>query len=424
VLACSLAFDKAFLISHTWNLQVPQRNSEAMIYHVLPEAEPFSEQFGGALSRWAANVLRGDDNSTVICPWADATWGFPRQRVWKLPGLQNYRWWARILRSQLGIMPGLITPAALRLKLLRFVFSPLLKRMRRGDTVYIHNRPEFALALSPACRRAGAHVVLHLQNSHLPLIQEPYHSLLDVDALVFCSDFLRAEAGRYLSRVETAVVIPNGADEQCFFPAALTARKKTTDPIVLFVGRLVPEKGVQCFVDAMRLLLERRSGALGRIIGSTYFGSNRSSEYVKKIKRELPSNVHFANYISGETLAEEFRRAAIFCCPSVWNEPFGMVNVEAMATRLPVVATAVGGIPEIFEQGGGILVPPGSAAELADAIESLARDPAKREALGAQGYQIFKTRFRWETIRAQYLDLVHTEPQSNEAGQRTGTLVR
>jgi spore coat protein SA len=310
-----------------------------------------------------------------------------------------------------------MSPAALRLRLLRFVFSPLFKQMRRGDTVYIHNRPEFALALSPACRRAGAHIVLHLQNSHLPAVQEPYHSLLDVDALVFCSDFLRAEAGRYLARVETAVVIPNGADEHCFFPASITGRRKTTEPIVLFVGRLVPEKGVQCFVDAMRLLLRRDSGAFGRIIGSTSFGSNRSSEYVDNIKRELPANVHFANYISGDNLAEEFRRAAIFCCPSLWNEPFGMVNVEAMATRLPVVATAVGGIPEIFEQGGGILVRPGSAAELADAIEPLARDPAKREALGAQGYQIYKTRFRWQTIRAQYLDLVGTDPQSNKAGQ-------
>jgi spore coat protein SA len=387
-----------------------------MIYHVLPEAEPFSEQFGGALSRWAANVLRGDDNCTIICPWADGTWGFPRQRVWRLPGLQNFRWWARILRSRFGTQHHLMSPAALRLRLLRFVFSPLFKWMRRGDTVYIHNRPEFALALSPACRRAGAHIVLHLQNSHLPMVKEPYHSLLDVDALVFCSDFLKAEAVRYLARVETAVVIPNGADERCFFPASITARRKTTEPIVLFVGRLVPEKGVHCFVDAMRLLLQRGSGAFGRIIGSTSFGSNRTSEYVENIKRELPSNVHFANYISGDNLAEEFRRAAIFCCPSLWNEPFGMVNVEAMATRLPVVATAVGGIPEIFELGGGILVRPGSAAELADAIEPLARDPAKREALGAQGYQIYKSRFRWQTIRAQYLDLVRTDPQSNKAG--------
>jgi spore coat protein SA len=399
-----------------------------MIYHVLPEAEPFSEHVGGALSRWAANVLREDENCTIICPWADTTWGFPRPRVWSLPGLRNYRWWKRILRTRSrpnsGGFIAPLDPDALRLRLLRSIFAPLFKVMRRGDTVYIHNRPEFALALSPACRRAGVHIVLHLHNSNLPAIPDYHHSLLDVDALVFCSAFLKAEASQYVALVDTAVVIPNGADEQCFFPASITASRETADPVVLFVGRLIPEKGVQCFVDAMRLLLERGVRASGRVIGSTGLGSNRSSEYIENIKRELPSNVQFAGYISGIGLAEEFRRASIFCCPSVWNETFGMVNVEAMATRLPVVATAVGGIPEIFQHGGGTLVRPGSAAELADAIEPLARDPAKREELGAQGYQIYKSRFRWQTIRSQYVDLVrNTLPIANatllaNAGQR------
>ena len=137
-----------------------------MIYHVLPEAEPFSEHVGGALSRWAANVLREDENCTIICPWADTTWGFPRPRVWSLPGLRSYRWWKRILRtrsrSKSGGFIAPFDPDALRLRLLRSIFAPLFKIRRRGDTVYIHNRPEFALALSPACRRAGVHIVLHL----------------------------------------------------------------------------------------------------------------------------------------------------------------------------------------------------------------------------------------------------------------------
>jgi spore coat protein SA len=381
-----------------------------MVYHILPESEPFSEHVGGALSRWAANVLREDVNCIVVCPWADNTWEFPRQSIWSLRGLRNYRWWTRILRTRSGATPaGLfapLSPIAVRLKLLRFIFAPLAKRLRLGDTVYIHNRPEFAVALSPLCRSAGAHLVLHLQNSHLLAIQEDRYFPLDVDALVFCSAFLKAEASRYVARVDTAVVIPNGADEQCFFPAPKAAFQGTTDPVVLFVGRLIPEKGVLCFVDAMRLLSDRGVGALGRIVGSTCFGSDRSSKYVESIRRQLPPNVHFANYVSGVALAEEFRRASVFCCPSIWNEPFGMVNVEAMATRLPVVATAVGGIPEIFKQGGGILVRPGSPTELAHAIETLVTNPAKREEMGAQGYQVYKLRFRWQTIRAQYLDLV------------------
>jgi spore coat protein SA len=369
-----------------------------MIYHLLSEAEPFSEYHGGALSRWAANVLRDDENSTIVCPWADATWGFPRHRVWILSGLRNYAHCSRILRSKFAI--------ALRLTLLRFIFAPLIKKLKNGDTVYIHNRPEFALALSSMCRRKGARIVLHLQNSHLQTVPARYQSSLDVDAMVFCSSFLKKEALRYVERVDTAVIIPNGADEKCFFPARTTATGETSKPVVLFVGRLVPEKGIHVFIDALRLLMERGVGASGKIIGSTGFGHNRSSEYVDSIKRNLPSNVRFAEYVSGDGLAEEFRRATIFCCPSVFNEPFGMVNVEAMATRIPVVATAVGGIPEIFQQGGGILVPPGSAVELADAVELLLNNPEKRQELSEQGYQSYKSQFRWQQIRQQYRDLV------------------
>jgi spore coat protein SA len=90
----------------------------------------------------------------------------------------------------------------------------------------------------------------------------------------------------------------------------------------------------------------------------------------------------------------------------VGKEPFGMVNVEAMATRLPVVATAVGGIPEIFSDGGGTLVQPGSAGEIADAIESLLKNTAKRQELADRGYEVYRARFRWPQIRSEYLKLV------------------
>jgi spore coat protein SA len=368
-----------------------------MIYHVLPEVEPFSEHHGGALSRWAANVLRGDKNSIIVCPWADSSWGFPSEQVWSFAGLRHFVWSSRIVRSRF---------LASRLSLLRLLFAPLSNKLQRGDTVYIHNRPEFALALSPICRRKSARIVLHMQNSHLMGWFPIDPSSLDVDAMVFCSAFIKTEAIQYASRAGTAVVIPNGADEEMFFPSSDTSPKEDGEPLVLFVGRLVPAKGVHFFADALGLLLQRGVKVSGKIIGSTGFGHNRTSDFIDNIKRNLSSNVQFADYVSGQDLAEEFRRATIFCCPSVFIEPFGMVNVEAMATRLPVVATAVGGIPEIFRQGGAILVPPSSVVELADAIELLVKNPAMRRDLANQGYQAYKTRFRWQRIRDQYLELV------------------
>ena len=85
-----------------------------------------------------------------------------------------------------------------------------------------------------------------------------------------------------------------------------------------------------------------------------------------------------------------------------------MVNVEAMATALPVVASAVGGIPEIFERGGGLLVPPNRAEELANAIELLVTDAGRRAQLSQEALCSFQTRYRWQGIRSQYHALVNS----------------
>jgi spore coat protein SA len=372
--------------------------NQGIVYHVLPEGEPFSERYGGALSRWVANVVRGDRNSIVICPWADATWNLDPAHILELPALNRYRTWAKPLRYQMA--------TGIRVLLLRRVFDALRCRLRAGDTVYLHNRPEFALALAPCCRRRTVKLVLHLQNSHLRHLPALYRSLLDLDALVFCSDYLRSEARAFAAKVKQSIVIPNGADEACFFPRAQEAPTGPQKAVILFVGRLVPEKGVHIFVEAMRLLEAHGVQASGRIIGSKTFGGHLTDDYVRRLKRNKPGNVEFGDYVWGSRLAEEFRSASIFCCPSTWNEPFGMVNVEAMATALPVVATRVGGVPEIFRNGGAVLVPGGSPPALAAALEMLVHNPQKRGELSKQGYQSYQVRYRWEHIRCQYFALM------------------
>jgi spore coat protein SA len=372
----------------------------AMIYHLLTESEPFSEHSGGALSRWTANVLRGDDDFTVVCPWADSTWNFPPARIWRLPGFREHSKYFRALRYH--------TALQFRLLQLKHLFKPLTEKLQDGDVIYIHNRPEYALALRSSCVRSGARLVVHMQNSHLLFLPRRFAQQLDLDALVFCSDYLRREAQGFSKKAARSNVIPNGADENCFFPSvnAMVNQELPPNPVTLFVGRLVPEKGVHVFIEALRILNAKGFELTGRIVGGAGFGDQESSAYVDRLKRDAPANVEFADYVSGPALAEEFRKAHIFCCPSTWSEPFGMVNVEAMATALPVVATAVGGIPEIFREGGGLLIPSNSPRDLSTAIESLLRDSQKRLLLSSEGYRAFQKRYRWEQIRAQYRGLV------------------
>ena len=367
-----------------------------MIYHLLTESEPFSEHFGGALSRWTANVLRDDENSTIVCPWADTSWNFPPRRIITIESLRAYQRWASFFRRHSF---GQFRPA-----LLNRVLNPLMEKLHEGDILYIHNRPEYALALHSRCHRMGVRLVLHMQNSHLTFFSKRVLSGLKLDAFVFCSSFLQSEAHHFGVPLTSTKVIPNGADEDLFFPAdgkKLTTNK-TSSPVVLFVGRLVPEKGAHLFLSAMKSLQEKGIRALGKLIGATGFGGSGKSDYFEQLKRDKPSNVEFGEYVSGRELADQYRNASLFCCPSIWNEPFGMVNVEAMATALPVVASAVGGIPEIFERGGGLLVPANHPEELANAIELLIRDVGRRAQLSQEAFRSFQTRYRWQNIRSQY----------------------
>jgi glycosyltransferase involved in cell wall biosynthesis len=83
-----------------------------------------------------------------------------------------------------------------------------------------------------------------------------------------------------------------------------------------------------------------------------------------------------------------------------------MVNVEAMASGLPVVATRMGGIPEIFENGGALLVPANDAAAIANAIDRLIMNPAERREISQAGLRSFQARFSWDAVRETYCRLL------------------
>jgi spore coat protein SA len=363
----------------------------SIAYHLLTESEPFSEFHGGAISRWAGNVLRDVSTTVVVCPSADTTWQFPPEALLVLPDLARYR----RLRHYL-----LQLPWALHRMMIQHVFRSLLKRLRPGDVVWIHNRPDFAIALTPHIRRAGGSVVLHLHNSHLVEWPTALMRQIQVDRLVFVSEFLLKQAQRKFPSLVTSSILYNGADETIFYPAS-GRKEKSEIPIVLFAGRIVKDKGVHVLVDAMNLLAEQGAKLQLRIVGSSNFGNSRETYYINQLKANAPATVTFLPYRSGAALGDLFREADIFCSPSIWDEPFGLVNVEAFASGLPVISTRGGGASEIFANGGGILVERGSAEQLAAALRRLAEDAELRSVLGKQGHAAFRERFTWSVARAQ-----------------------
>jgi starch synthase len=120
-----------------------------------------------------------------------------------------------------------------------------------------------------------------------------------------------------------------------------------------------------------------------------------------------------------EDVVQLYSHASLFVCPSVY-EPFGLINLEAMACGTPVVATRVGGIPEVVLDGEtGQLVPPRDPAALADAVRRLLADPGRAAEFGAAGRRRVEARFSWDRIAERTLE-VYREAIASPRGTSLG----
>ncbi len=149
----------------------------------------------------------------------------------------------------------------------------------------------------------------------------------------------------------------------------------TTDDYILFVGELSPHKGTQVLLDAYRGLADLAPLVM---IGSQHTASSS----------DLPPGVTVARNVAHEDIMASWAHSAVGVVPSLWPEPFGQVAVEAMAARKPVVASAIGGLPDVIVDGEtGLLVPPGDPEALRLALRELLLDPARRARMGEAGHE-------------------------------------
>jgi spore coat protein SA len=376
----------------------------AKVFHLLTESEPFSEYYGGAISRWTANVVRFEEDTIVLAPAADDSWFIDSSRVRVVDGLSVYK------RFNEG--GGYRLPWVVLTTILSRILGRALHDLQAGDTVWIHNRPDFALALEPLIRRRGARLFLHLHNSHLVEWSERVTRSFAADCYVFVSRFLRDEALINCSHLKRTEVLYNGADHLIFYPNS--EQKPAEDiPVVLFASRLVREKGLHVFLEAMEMLQKKQVKIRGVVVGGAGFGDIPPTDYITEMQRRAPGNVTFEPYCSGNMLGEKFRAADIFCLPSCWQEPLSMATLEAMACALPTVVTNTGGLPETLSCGGGILVARESASELAAALGQLATDTPLRKRLAREAYASFQMNFTWNSVRHNYREILASKTEES-----------
>jgi spore coat protein SA len=276
--------------------------------------------------------------------------------------------------------------------------------------VWCHNQPFFAAALERQIHLKGAKLVYHCHDRHADRAVRAAFRSFTADAYIFVSEAMRKRWLGLFPWLKNAHVVHNGASEKFFYPLDEKARQETgqenTTAIVMYVGRLDTEKGVHVLMEAMRILQGRQVDALCNVFGSSAFGDGKATFYVRALHRSSPSNVRFFGYRPIKEIADEYRKADIVCCPSVCQDAFPGVPLEAMACKIPVVATSVGGIPEIASEGGVLLVEPDSAPKLADVLQKLIEDKDLRTKIGAEGQASWMRRFTWPPIVAQYHDII------------------
>lgn len=214
------------------------------------------------------------------------------------------------------------------------------------------------------------------------------------------------ENGFAVPRVE---IIPPGytpAPPPPADPEAFRRAFQIPGPFVLFVGRLAPNKGLLALVDGFADLARHDPSASLVLVGADGGEQARVEQRVRELG--LTARVRLTGFVADEALlAAGFREARLFALPSQY-EAFGLVLLEALAQGTPVIASRVGGIPEVIEDGrSGRLIPPEDATALAAAFRDLWDDEAVRHRWGAYGRDVVVPRYQWDRVVDQ-LESVYT----------------
>lgn len=389
----------------------------ASIAVVVPELLPVPPVQGGAVEHWVQEAFgRMQDEHTRVTvisrpAGAEGNSASPMTHV-GIPWTSTERWFARIKERVTWRNP---------LRYLAKIQNVWSYGRRAGaalremnvDIINIQNEPNLMFFID---KRPGQKLVLHMHNEHLGIrLLRPFYrrALARVDTVICVSDYIRRQAVRFypehahkftvlLNSTEPAVFRPYGAEA-----TEALAKVLPLDPqlrYLLYVGRLTEIKGVHVLIDAFRKLHARRPETRLVIAGSSFFAGAATTPYIESLvamAAPIKDAIIFTGFLPHHQLKYLYSAADVIVVPSVWQDPCPLVVLEAMSSGTCLVATAVGGVPELVSDGQtGLLVPADDAAAITAAVEGLLEQPARIEQVGNAARQRVLDAFTWERLVA------------------------
>ena len=275
----------------------------------------------------------------------------------------------------------------------KFLAHEMLKIITRdidkNQLIEIHNRPYL---LEKITKEEKFPITLFFHND--PQTMKGSKSIKDREnilekcAAIFCvSEYIKNKFIQGINGdIKKIHVLYNGVERKLI-------RFPVKNKEVLFVGRLVPEKGVHFYVEALKLIANKHPEWRFGLIGSFRLGDNENkNSYVDEVTekfKSIGSQAKFYGFQDNRFVQEKMKSASIIVIPSLWQEPFGLVAAEAMSNGICIIASKVGGIPEIVESNG-ILINNINHEKLAEKIDHLIQNDNLRKIYQGKAWKNFK----------------------------------
>lgn len=256
----------------------------------------------------------------------------------------------------------------------------------------------------------GCKIIAHYHNKGVSAYQSKwiynflYKRFFSNLKVILLAENLYKDIAKYVKR-EDVYICPNGIPSSC--KEEMEARRNNVIPHLLFLSNLLISKGVIVLLDALTILKEKEYTFVCQFIGGETAEINAVQFFEEVNKRELSDLVTYVGRKVREEKEAFFRQADIFVFPTYY-ETFGLVNLEAMEYKLPVISTNEGGIPDIVKDGeNGLICEKQNPVSLADCIAKLLDDEELRVKMGSAGHEKFCREFTLDKFENRMRDILN-----------------